>query len=166
VYVTSLPFSRLLGRRVLDAAGFSLGRLSDLAAEVHPTHPRVVGFLLDVDRPRVALIPWSAVRTLEPAIRLNADRAALQPRPLQPDEIALREALVVLWPGLPLVAIMVASQALNGILLPVVLLIMLRLVNDRRLMGAHTNGGASNAIAWATGALLIALSGTLLVLSV
>lgn len=79
---------------MLDAAGFLLGRLSDLAAEVHPTHPRVVGFLLDVDRPRVALIPWSAVRTLEPEIRLNADRAALQPRPLQPDEITLREALL------------------------------------------------------------------------
>lgn len=79
---------------MLDAAGFLLGRLSDLAAEVHPTHPRIVGFLLDVDRPRVALIPWSAVRALEPEIRLNVDRAALQPRPLQPDEITLREALL------------------------------------------------------------------------
>jgi magnesium transporter len=94
VQVTALPFSRLLGRRVLDASGFPLGRLADLAAEVHPTRPRVVGLLLDVDRPRVALIPWSAVRELDPEIRLNADRASLHPRPLQPDEIALREALL------------------------------------------------------------------------
>ncbi len=92
--ITSLPFSRLLGRRVLDASGFPLGRLADLAAEVHPTRPRVVGLLLDVDRPRVALIPWSAVSQLDPEIRLNADRASLRPRPLQPDEITLRETLL------------------------------------------------------------------------
>lgn len=92
--VTSLPFSRFLGRRVLDASGFSLGRLADLAVEVHPTRPRVVGLLLDVDRPRVALIPWSAVREWDPAITLRADRASLHPRPLQPDEIPLREALL------------------------------------------------------------------------
>jgi magnesium transporter len=94
VHVTSLPFSRLLGRRVRDASGFVLGRLADLAAEVHATRPRIVGFLLDVDRPRVALIPWSAVRAIEPEIRLDVDRAALHPRPLQPDEITLREALL------------------------------------------------------------------------
>lgn len=94
MHVTSLPFSRIIGRRVLDASGFFLGRLADLAAEVHPTHPRIVGFLLDVDRPRVALIPWKAVRELSPQIRLNTDRAALQPRPLQPDEITLRESLL------------------------------------------------------------------------
>ncbi|MDR7486528.1 MAG: CBS domain-containing protein [Armatimonadota bacterium] len=92
--VTSLPFSRLLGRRVRDASGFLLGRLVDLAAEVHPARPRIVGLLLDVDRPRVALIPWGAVADLEPEIRLNTDRAGLRPRPLQPDEITLRESLL------------------------------------------------------------------------
>lgn len=94
MHATSFPFSRLLGRRVQDADGFVLGRLADLAAEVHPTSPRIVGLLLDVDRPRVALIPWSAVRTLEPTITLSTARAALSPRPLQPDEIPLREALL------------------------------------------------------------------------
>ena len=94
MHVTSLPFSRLLGRRVVDASGFPLGRLADLAAEMHPTRPRIVGLLLDVDRPRVALIPWSAVRAWDPEITLGANRASLQPRPLQPDEIPLREALL------------------------------------------------------------------------
>ncbi len=88
------PFSKLLGRRVQDAAGFVLGRLADLAVQVHFTHPHVVGLLLNVDRPRVALIPWSAVRQLDPVIVLNANRAALTPRPLQPDEVLLREALL------------------------------------------------------------------------
>lgn len=92
--VTALPFSRLLGRRVQDASGFVLGRLADLAVEVHLTHPRVVGLLLDVDRPRVALIPWSAVRHLDPVIALTTNRAGLTPRPLQPDEVLLREALL------------------------------------------------------------------------
>ncbi len=89
-----LPFSRLLGRRVQDAGGFVLGRLADLAVEVHPTWPRVVGILLDVDRPRVALIPWSAVRQVDPVLVLNVPRTALTPRPLQPDEVLLREALL------------------------------------------------------------------------
>jgi CBS domain-containing protein/sporulation protein YlmC with PRC-barrel domain len=94
VHVTSLPFSRLLGRRVVDASGFPLGRLADLAAEVHLTRPRIVGLLLDADRPRVALIPWNAVRSLDPVVTLDRERAALQPRPLQPNEITLREALL------------------------------------------------------------------------
>ncbi len=75
-------------------------------------------------------------------------------------------ALVVLWPGLPLIPVMVASQTLNGILLPVVLIIMLRLVNDRRLMGEHTNSAAANTIAWATTAALVGLSLALLLLTI
>lgn len=79
--------------------------------------------------------------------------------------VLLTSALVVLWPGLPLVRVMVASQTLNGILLPAVLIVMLRLVNDRRLMGARVNGPAANAIAWTVSGLLIALSVLLLLLS-
>ncbi len=74
-------------------------------------------------------------------------------------------ALIVLWPGLPLVPIMVASQALNGVLLPAVLFVMLRLVNDHRLMGELVNRPASNVIAGATTALLVLLSLALLVMS-
>ena len=75
-------------------------------------------------------------------------------------------ALVILWPGLPLIPVMVASQTLNGILLPVVLIIMLRLVNDRRLMGEHINSAAANAIAGATTAALVGLSLALLLLTI
>ncbi len=73
-------------------------------------------------------------------------------------------ALVVLWPGLPLIPVMVASQALNGFLLPAVLIAMLRLVNDRRLMGDQVNGPGANAVAGGTTALLILLTVVLLVL--
>lgn len=74
-------------------------------------------------------------------------------------------ALVVLWPGLPLVPVMVASQALNGILLPAVLVIVLRLVNDRRLMGSRVNGHGANLIAGTTTVLLVLLTVMLLVKS-
>lgn len=74
-------------------------------------------------------------------------------------------ALVVLWPGLPLVPVMIASQALNGILLPAVLVIILRLVNDRRLMGSRVNGAGANLIAGTTTTLLVLLTVILLVKS-
>jgi NRAMP (natural resistance-associated macrophage protein)-like metal ion transporter len=59
-------------------------------------------------------------------------------------------ALIVLWPGSPLLGISFWTQVLNGALLPVVLVLMLLLINNKRLMGSWTNGLAFNVIAWAT----------------
>jgi Mn2+/Fe2+ NRAMP family transporter len=56
----------------------------------------------------------------------------------------------VLIPGAPLVAIIFDSQVLNGVLLPVVLVLMLLLINRPRLMGKYVNNLVFNAIAWAT----------------
>jgi Mn2+/Fe2+ NRAMP family transporter len=74
-------------------------------------------------------------------------------------------AAPILWPGAPLIEIMVASQVLNGILLPAVLLLMLRLINDPEVMGRHVNSPASNLIAWSTAAVMIGLSLLLLALT-
>jgi Mn2+/Fe2+ NRAMP family transporter len=71
-------------------------------------------------------------------------------------------ALLVLWPGLPLIPVMVFSQAVNGVLLPAVLLAMLRLVNDPRLMGRYVNGPAANAVAGAVTVVLVLLTVVLL----
>jgi NRAMP (natural resistance-associated macrophage protein)-like metal ion transporter len=57
---------------------------------------------------------------------------------------------VVIIPGAPLLGIIFYSQVLNGMLLPVVLVLMLLLINNRRLMGKYTNNVAFNIIAWAT----------------
>jgi NRAMP (natural resistance-associated macrophage protein)-like metal ion transporter len=57
---------------------------------------------------------------------------------------------LILWPGTPLVRIMVLSQAVNAFLLPVVLIFMLRLVNRRDLMGEWRNSRGFNFIAWTT----------------
>jgi NRAMP (natural resistance-associated macrophage protein)-like metal ion transporter len=56
----------------------------------------------------------------------------------------------VLIPGAPLLGVIFYSQVLNGMLLPVVLVLMLLLINRKRLMGAYTNGIIFNTIAWAT----------------
>ncbi len=71
-------------------------------------------------------------------------------------------ALFVLFPNVPLFAVMLISQDVNGILLPVVLIFMLKLVNTRRIMGEHVNGRVQNLIAWTAVSLLIALSVVLL----
>ena len=70
---------------------------------------------------------------------------------------------VILLPIKSLVQAMLLSQTLNGMLLPVVLVVMLRLINDRRLMGRFVNGRVLNVIAYATVAILIALTAILLV---
>lgn len=75
-------------------------------------------------------------------------------------------AAPILWPGAPLIEIMVASQVLNGILLPAVLLLMLRLINDREVMGNYVNSPLFNLVAWSTAAVMIALSFLLLILTV
>jgi len=71
-------------------------------------------------------------------------------------------AAVVLLPGVPLVSVILASQDVNGLILPVILLYMLVLLNDRRIMGRHVNGPAANAIGGGTVVVLVILTGLLL----
>lgn len=61
----------------------------------------------------------------------------------------------IMIPGLPLMKIMLFSQTINGMLLPVVLILMLKLINDRRIMGEYVNSTARNIVAWATAIVLI-----------
>jgi len=72
-------------------------------------------------------------------------------------------ALVVLWPHLPLVRIMLASQVLNGMLLPFILVFMLILVNRVKLMGEFRNGRFFNGVAGATTGIMIVLTAYLVV---
>jgi NRAMP (natural resistance-associated macrophage protein)-like metal ion transporter len=64
----------------------------------------------------------------------------------------------ILLPRIPLFRVMLVSQVINGLVLPVVLVFMLVLVNDAKLMGAHKNGKVFNAVAWVTVAALVVLS--------
>jgi Mn2+/Fe2+ NRAMP family transporter len=60
---------------------------------------------------------------------------------------------------------MYLSQVVNGMLLPFVLIFMLRLINDRELMGEHVNSKAFNGIAWTTTAVMIFLTGLLVLVT-
>jgi Mn2+/Fe2+ NRAMP family transporter len=65
---------------------------------------------------------------------------------------------VLLIPRFPLVRIMILSQVVNGVVLPFVLIFMLRLVNDRELMGDHVNSRGYNVVAWVTTVGMIVLT--------
>jgi NRAMP (natural resistance-associated macrophage protein)-like metal ion transporter len=67
-------------------------------------------------------------------------------------------AAIILLPRIPLFRVMLISQVVNGIVLPVVLVFMLILINSPKLMGTYKNGKVFNAIAWVTVAVLTALT--------
>lgn len=73
---------------------------------------------------------------------------------------------IILIPGAPLVSITLWTQVINGVLLPVVLICMIRLVNNKEIMGKYTNGRVSNLIGWSTTIILVALSIILFVVNV
>ena len=58
--------------------------------------------------------------------------------------------LLVIIPNLPIIFILTASQALNTIILPFVFYVMLKLINDKKLMGSEVNSPIFNGIAWIT----------------
>lgn len=65
---------------------------------------------------------------------------------------------VVLLPGFPLVRMILLSQVLNGILLPLVLIFMIQLVNKKRLLKEWTNSPVYNAIAWIAVVVMVGLT--------
>jgi len=67
-------------------------------------------------------------------------------------------AAIVLIPNFPLVRFSILSQVLNGVLLPIVLVFMLRLINKHELMGEYTNSRLFNVIALLTAAIVTILS--------
>ena len=67
-------------------------------------------------------------------------------------------AAVVLIPNFPLVTMTILSQVLNGVLLPFVLYFMLKLINNKSLMGKHTNTQWFNVVAWLTTVIVVGLT--------
>jgi len=67
-------------------------------------------------------------------------------------------AMVVLFAGRELVALMIRAQAVNGILLPVILIFMLKLINRKEIMGRFTNSRVYNIVVWAMAIVLIAMT--------
>lgn len=57
-----------------------------------------------------------------------------------------------------LAMLIILPNIVGAVLLPIILVLMLRLVNNKRLMGTHTNSRNYNAVAWTTTVVLILLS--------
>jgi NRAMP (natural resistance-associated macrophage protein)-like metal ion transporter len=75
-------------------------------------------------------------------------------------------ALVAIIPGLPLIRVLLVTQVINGLLLPVILIAVLRLVNNKELMGEYRNSRFLNTVAWLTTIIVSALSLLLIVATI
>jgi Mn2+/Fe2+ NRAMP family transporter len=78
--------------------------------------------------------------------------------------ILIVSAIIILIPNAPLIKISIWSQVLNGVLLPVVLVSMILLINNKKIMGTYTNTLTQNIIGWSAVVLLTGLSLLLLVM--
>jgi Mn2+/Fe2+ NRAMP family transporter len=78
--------------------------------------------------------------------------------------ILIISAIIILIPNAPLIKISIWSQVLNGILLPVVLVSMILLINNKKIMGTYVNNRAQNIIGWGAVILLTGLSLLLLIM--
>lgn len=78
--------------------------------------------------------------------------------------ILILSAVIILIPNAPLILISLWSQVINGMLLPVVLVCMILLVNNKKIMGKYVNNPINNFIGWSAIVVLIGLSITLLLM--
>ena len=69
--------------------------------------------------------------------------------------------VIILMPQAPLIAITIWTQIINGMLLPVVLICMMLMVNNREIMGKYVNNILKNVIGWTTITILISLTAIL-----
>lgn len=77
--------------------------------------------------------------------------------------IILISLLVVLIPGIPYFSIMVASQVLNAVLLPAILILIMKMANEEQIMGKYKNSKLTNILAYAITALIIVVTVIMLI---
>ncbi|HLJ35360.1 MAG TPA: divalent metal cation transporter, partial [Ktedonobacteraceae bacterium] len=72
--------------------------------------------------------------------------------------------LITLIPNLPIIQVLIVLQDLNAAMLPILLVFIILIVNNRRLMGSRVNSPSFNIISWTT-VVLISILIVLLLLS-
>lgn len=77
--------------------------------------------------------------------------------------IIVVSCLVVLMPDVNLMGIMLTAQVVNGVLLPVLLIFLVLIVNNRIVMGTSRNGRLANVLSITTIVVVVALTVALLI---
>jgi NRAMP (natural resistance-associated macrophage protein)-like metal ion transporter len=77
--------------------------------------------------------------------------------------LILFSVAVILLPNMPLIQLMLASQVINGLVLPFILVAMIMIINNDRIMGNYVNSRLYNVIVVGATGILIVLSGLLVV---
>jgi len=72
--------------------------------------------------------------------------------------LVIGSALTVMVFPYHLTMLIILANIVGGMLLPIILVLMLKLVNNRRIMGHYTNRPLMNVVAWTTTGVLIVLS--------
>ena len=160
---------------ILHPAGVGVGSAEDAALALRPlagnfaSHLFAVG-LLNASFLAALVLPLSTAYGLSEAFGWESGinksfREAPQFLGLYTAFIVIG-AGVIMIPDAPLIMIMFVSQTINGILLPVILIIMLKLVNNREVMGDYVNSKMMNVVTWITIGVLIVLTVMLLATSI
>jgi Mn2+/Fe2+ NRAMP family transporter len=158
----------------LFTRGIGIATAADAAAALRPlAGPYAAGLfalgLLNASLFSVAIIPLSTAYAVCEAFGWEAglDRSPRE----APVFVGLftvmiiASAVVIVFPGVPLIPVMLLSQVLNGMLLPLVLIFLILLTADREIMGRYRNTRAFSAAAWVVVAALAALSVLLAVIT-
>lgn len=72
---------------------------------------------------------------------------------------------IILLPIQSLIQTMIVSQTFNGLLMPIILVVMLILINDQKLMGKFKNGRVFNWFSWIMAIILIILAVFLVIIT-
>ncbi|HEY6102950.1 MAG TPA: Nramp family divalent metal transporter [bacterium] len=156
----------------LFAHGISITSAADAAAALRPlAGPYAAGLfalgLLNASLFSVAIIPLSTAYAVCEAFGWEAglDRSPREAPVFVGlfTAMIITAAVVIVLPGVPLIPVMLFSQVLNGVLLPLVLVFLILLTGDREIMGRYRNGRIFSAAAWVLVVALAALSVLLLV---
>jgi NRAMP (natural resistance-associated macrophage protein)-like metal ion transporter len=147
--------------------GVTITTAADAAAALRPlAGPYAAGLfalgLLNASLFSVAIIPLSTAYAVCEAFGWEAglDRSPREAPVFVGlfTAMILASAIVIMLPGVPLIPVMLFSQVLNGVLLPLVLVFLILLTGDREIMGRYRNARGFSAAAWVLVIVLTALS--------
>lgn len=150
----------------LHSQGLQVADAADAARGLEPLAGALAGKLFGVGLLGAALVagaivPMSTAFSVSESAGQRADiNARVREAPLFYGSFVLvmvAAAVIVMLPGVPLITILVATQALNAVLLLAILPFLVVIGRDRRVMGDHALGRAGSTAAFAALA-VVALS--------